>query len=44
MNFLRFVDISSCGSFLVTTVYKKCHTPNPPPTMITSVSYCMAHS
>ena len=28
MNFLRFVDISACRSFLVTTVYKKCHTPH----------------
>jgi hypothetical protein len=27
VNFLRFVDISACRSFLVTTVYKKCHTP-----------------
>ena len=26
VNFLRFVDISACRSFLVTTVYKKCHT------------------
>ena len=27
MNFLRFDDISSRRSFLVTTVHKKCHTP-----------------
>jgi peptide-methionine (S)-S-oxide reductase len=28
VNFLRFDDISSRRSFLVTTVHKKCHTPN----------------